>query len=239
MGFVVVQVSKCEGDFTANCVIATNYQLTNPPRALANISWALDFNSSETVIHYYIRLMALNEKTIYSMEISFDDNQNRNSYPFTNYFPFDGAYPSGKPSQLTQYWKVSKQFTIPNNAYQFFAVAYCNQGYTPTGIDIAVTTPADDEDYSLVRTWACPQTIPISECNPIYAEEYYCAEVEIASFVLLPSFNLSDPVILAPKSFFLGQIFLISFEISSNNLVLFSKLPPYTSSLLLEIFEKN
>ena len=61
----------------------------------------------------------------------------------------------------------------------------------------------------------------------------------VASFSSIPLFSHSVPVILIPRGKSLGRQSLIEEKISSGNLILFSKLPPYLSLRLFEIGDKN
>jgi hypothetical protein len=179
--FVVVQVSVCQNDYSPQCVIATNYQWGATVKAIPNISWALQ--SNETA--YYIRAMAGYAPTEFSMELSFTSGDDLVSYPWSTDVPFMTQTPNNQYEALEQYWKSNEEYNVANEAFRYFAVAYCNQGKTVTGIDVSIAAPPSITDYSLMQQWGCPQGVLISQCTPTNSLIVGWNNPKIASFNLL------------------------------------------------------
>lgn len=180
-GFPVVQVSICENDFSADCVIATNYKWGVQVDAVPNISWTI---GNETV--YFIRVMAGYAETDFSMELSFINSTNTFSYPYISNTPFNGYQMFTSPNPLGQYWKSNVLYTVQNNAFIKFSVAFCDQGQTIKGINIALSTPPNVTDYSLVDCFACPQTITVNDCTYSNSLQVGWYNDAWASFSFLP-----------------------------------------------------
>jgi len=193
--YVVAQVSKCENDFGPNCVIATNYQYTDGGAkvdALGSISWTMQ---NESV--YFIRAMAGNVNNQFSMELSFSDvDANQFAYPYTLDVPFmsQSFPPSKEPEPMAQYWKTEVADTVENGGNKSYALAYCDQGATVKGIDVAVSSMPDTgsaPDFSLMQQWACPQTTALSSCTQSKADFVGWANLHVASFNLMPCDEVS------------------------------------------------
>jgi len=188
--YVVAQVSICEDDFGADCVIATNYQYTNGGSdivARPNISWTLA-NYSAPI--YYIRAMGGYKSSVFSMELSFTDGIKTFAYPYSTDVPFmSTSFPSTKePVALQQYWKTNVAASVKNGETAAFGLAYCDQGDTITSVDVVVTNVAqtgEHVDYSLMQQWACPQTVKLEKCT--YSEAMFAGwyNPKVSSFNLL------------------------------------------------------
>jgi len=188
--YVVAQVSVCENDFGPSCVIATNYQYVeggSKVDAQPNISWTMQ---NETA--YFIRAMGGYVSSVFSMELTFSEiDANHFAYPYTLDVPFmsQSFPPSKQPVPMAQYWKAMVADTVENGGNKSYALAYCDQGSTVKGMDVAVSSVPDigsAADFSLMQLWACPKTTPLSSCTPTEAAYFVgWANQGVASFNLM------------------------------------------------------
>lgn len=108
-GFVMAQVSICEGSFTQNCVIAQNYVWNNGINIKAEpvITWTHSNDTGDI----FIRILSANLPTEFSMELQMV-NANPSHYSYVNDFPFSGSSVTKTPTVMGQYWRANAQYNV-------------------------------------------------------------------------------------------------------------------------------
>ena len=103
----MIQVSTCRNVFTSSCVIAQNYIWGSHVVAQPQITWY--YNNEK---NYYIRGLAGNLPTQFSMEMQFVSNNKPFYYNWTTNYPFSGSTVNNNPSSLYQYWKARAEYNV-------------------------------------------------------------------------------------------------------------------------------
>jgi len=181
--YVVAQVSVCYNRFDAQCVIAANYKWGVQVEAVPNISWPVADNETD----YYIRVMGQNKASEFSMELSFVEEENTAAFPWTSILPFNtNGQSTPKTLSMIQYWKYEALQSVANEDEKVFALGYCPQdGSTIDEVDISLSTMPSTIDFSLVQTWACPQTVDVGSCTASSSQTSGWYNFRVASFILL------------------------------------------------------